>query len=170
MLYRKEQEVSLTPKQVETLLALVERGGEIVSKDVLMSRLWGTTAVEESNLIQNIHFLRRALGKTSDGKEMIETLRRRGYRFTAKLTKDRPKQTPTPAEFKPEIVKGFSVPSGAEFPDGATVAKERKAGYRWKIVVGGLVAIFLLSSVSLLGAYLFFGWGSGAQDGFAPST
>ena len=85
MLYRDNDEISLTPKQVETLLALVEKNGEIVSKDVLMSRLWGDTAVEETNLIQNIHYLRKVLGNLSDGRPMIETLRRRGYRFVADL-------------------------------------------------------------------------------------
>ena len=86
MLYRNGDEISLTPKQVDTLLVLVENGGEIVSKDVLMTRLWGNTAVEESNLVQNIHFLRKVLGETSDGRPMIETLRRRGYRFNAEVT------------------------------------------------------------------------------------
>ena len=85
MLYKGDEEVDLTPKQVETLLALVEKNGEIVSKDVLMSRLWGDTVVEEANLIQNIHFLRKELGNAPDGKPMIETLRRRGYRFAANL-------------------------------------------------------------------------------------
>lgn len=83
MLYRGKDEISLTPKQVETLLALVEKNGEIVSKDVLMQRLWGDTVVEEANLTQNIHFLRKELGNAPDGKPLIETLRRRGYRFTA---------------------------------------------------------------------------------------
>ncbi|MEQ1762910.1 MAG: winged helix-turn-helix domain-containing protein [Pyrinomonadaceae bacterium] len=96
MLYRGEKEISLTPKQVETLLALVEKGGEIVSKDDLMSRLWGDTAVEEANLIQNIHALRKFLGDAPDGRPMIETLRRRGYRFTAdlKTPKDGLEKTP----------------------------------------------------------------------------
>jgi DNA-binding winged helix-turn-helix (wHTH) protein len=85
MLYRDDDEVSLTPKQVETLLALVEKSGEIVSKDVLMERLWGDTVVEEANLIQNIHFLRKELGNAPDGRPMIETLRRRGYRFTVNM-------------------------------------------------------------------------------------
>jgi DNA-binding winged helix-turn-helix (wHTH) protein/tetratricopeptide (TPR) repeat protein len=85
MLYRNGDEVSLTPKQVETLLALVERSGEIVSKDELMSRLWGDASVEESNLIQNIYVLRKVFGETSNGKPTIETLRRRGYRFNGRL-------------------------------------------------------------------------------------
>ena len=85
MLYRGGAEIPLTPKQVETLLALVERHGAIVSKDALMTRLWGDSAVEETNLIQNIHVLRKVLSETSDGRPMIETLRRRGYRFNGKL-------------------------------------------------------------------------------------
>src|SRR5436190_15390239 len=83
MLYRAGIELPLTPKQVETLLALVERGGAIVPKDDLMERLWPNAFVEESNLVQNIHILRKTLGKTADGRPMIETLHRRGYRFSA---------------------------------------------------------------------------------------
>src|SRR5678815_996608 len=85
MLYRGGEEVPLTPKQVDTLLALVEKKGEIVSKDDLMSRLWGNAAIEESNLVQNIYVLRKTLGLTNDGRPVIETLRRRGYRFHGEL-------------------------------------------------------------------------------------
>jgi len=85
MLYRGGEEVPLTPKQVDTLLALVEKKGEIVSKDDLMSRLWGNAAIEESNLVQNIYVLRKTLGLTNDGQPVIETLRRRGYRFHGEL-------------------------------------------------------------------------------------
>lgn len=87
MLSRKSEELSLTPKQVETLLALVEKKGEIVSKDALMARLWGDSAVEESNLNQNIYILRKTLGKSLNGKPIIETFRRRGYRFNCDLKK-----------------------------------------------------------------------------------
>jgi DNA-binding winged helix-turn-helix (wHTH) protein len=85
MLSQHGIEISLTPKQVDTLLAIIEKNGEIISKDVLMVRLWGNTSVEESNLIQNIYILRKVLRNTSTGKPMIETLRRRGYRFNAEL-------------------------------------------------------------------------------------
>lgn len=104
MLYRDNTEIPLRPKQVETLLALVERRGEIVSKDVLMSRLWGTTSVEESNLIQHIHFLRKVLGETTDGRQMIETLRRRGYRFNGKLREPESAVAARP-EFRPQLVR-----------------------------------------------------------------
>jgi len=86
MLSRDGDEISLTPKVVETLLAIVERHGDIISKDELMERVWGNSIVEESNLVQNIYILRKALGKTRDGRPMIETLRRRGYRFNGEIT------------------------------------------------------------------------------------
>ena len=46
-----------------------------------MQKIWADTIVEESNLAQYLHVLRKTLGATSDGKPYIETLKRRGYRF-----------------------------------------------------------------------------------------
>lgn len=85
MLYENKTAVSLAPKVVETLLALVERSGEIVSKKDLMNRLWADSFVEEANLTQYIYLLRKTLGKAADGRDLIETLRRRGYRFTGEI-------------------------------------------------------------------------------------
>lgn len=83
LLYRSGTQVSLTPKAVETLIALVERRGEVVAKDELMEQIWADTIVEESNLAQYLHILRKTLGNASDGKPYIETLKRRGYRFNS---------------------------------------------------------------------------------------
>ena len=81
LLYRKGEQISLTPRAVETLIALVETRGEVVWKDELMHEIWADTIVEESNLNQYLYLLRRTLGAPSDGKPYIETLKRRGYRF-----------------------------------------------------------------------------------------
>ena len=51
-LLRDGQAVPLPPKAVELLAALVERNGQIVSKEQLMSLLWQDTIVEEANLTQ----------------------------------------------------------------------------------------------------------------------
>ena len=82
MLYRGEHEVVLPPKAIETLVALIEARGEIVSKGDLMKLIWADTIVEESNLDHYLHVLRKTLGQKPDGQPFIETLRRRGYRFT----------------------------------------------------------------------------------------
>ena len=83
MLYRDEIEISLSPKVVKTLAVLIENRGEIISKDELIEEVWSDSIVEESNLSQNLYILRKALGSKPDGGPYIETLRRRGYRFTA---------------------------------------------------------------------------------------
>jgi len=85
MLYRDAEVVSLAPKAVETLLALIERSGQIVSKDELLETVWPDITVEESNLYLYLSLLRKALGPRADGKPWIETLRRRGYKFTGKV-------------------------------------------------------------------------------------
>ena len=85
MLYRNETTVSLKPKVVETLVALIERCGEVISKDELMSRLWPDSFVEEANLSQNIYLLRKTLGNCANGQPVIETFWRRGYRFNCKV-------------------------------------------------------------------------------------
>lgn len=88
MLYKDGQPVALAPKVVETLVALVERSGEVVSKREIMNRLWADSFVEEGNLTQNIYLLRKTLGRGADGRDLIETFRRRGYRFTGAIKKN----------------------------------------------------------------------------------
>lgn len=83
MLYREGRALPIPPKAVETLLALIEGRGEIISKNDLMDRIWSDSIVEESNLAQYLHILRKALGDGDGKKPFIETLRKRGYRFSA---------------------------------------------------------------------------------------
>src|SRR5579862_7948161 len=72
----------LGPKVVLTLAAMVERAGEVVSKDDVLERVWPGEFVEESNLSQNVYVLRRAL-KRNWNAQAIVTVPRRGYRFVA---------------------------------------------------------------------------------------
>src|SRR5947199_9796947 len=83
ILLRDGHPVSLTPKAYEVLLALVRRAGHIVPKDELMRDIWADAFVEEGNLTHHIFTLRKALGEGSNGREYIETIPRRGYRFVA---------------------------------------------------------------------------------------
>src|SRR5437773_2562110 len=78
VLYQRDQPVPLTPKAVETLLALVERHGRLVTKEELLRIVWPDTFVEENNLAQNISLLRRVLGEGAGGRRLIETVPRRG--------------------------------------------------------------------------------------------
>ena len=85
MLYRRDDEIPLVPKAVETLLALVDRRGEIVGKDELLEIVGPDAVVEEANLYLYLSILRKTLGKHKNGRPYIETLRRRGYRFNGEV-------------------------------------------------------------------------------------
>lgn len=83
------------PKVVETLLALVEHPGELFPKAELLARIWPEGYVDEANLAQNIYVLRKTLRSGWDAKA-IETIPRRGYRFTAPVRRreDPPRREP----------------------------------------------------------------------------
>ena len=77
--------VPLAPKAFEALLMLVENAGHLVDKDDLMRRLWPGTFVEEANVAKHVSLLRRILSEATNGREYIETVPKRGYRFVAEV-------------------------------------------------------------------------------------
>jgi DNA-binding winged helix-turn-helix (wHTH) protein len=89
-LLRDGQPVSLTPKALDTLLALVQHAGHAVSKDDLMRAVWPDGFVEETNLAFNISTLRKLLGDGQNGERYIETVPKLGYRFVMPVKMDSP--------------------------------------------------------------------------------
>jgi DNA-binding winged helix-turn-helix (wHTH) protein/tetratricopeptide (TPR) repeat protein len=83
VLLRDNEPVTLTPKALETLLVLIRRREETVSKDELLQAVWPDTFVEESNLTQHISMLRRALGESPQDRRYVATVPGVGYRFVA---------------------------------------------------------------------------------------
>lgn len=88
VLLRDGLPVTLPPKDLETLLVLVERAGHIVEKDELLGKVWPGVFIEEGNLARHIFNLRQVLGDSPDGRKHIETIARRGYRFIAAIRED----------------------------------------------------------------------------------
>jgi DNA-binding winged helix-turn-helix (wHTH) protein len=66
----------------DTLMALIEARGAVVSKDALIARRWPDRVVEENNLQVQIVALRRAFG---EDRGLIRTVSRRGYQFTGEV-------------------------------------------------------------------------------------
>lgn len=88
----------LAPKAFSLLLLLVERAGQLVEKEELLKSIWPDSVVEEANLTVHISALRKALaGAGTEGGSPIETISKRGYRFTAPVTLIEPEQPPTPS-------------------------------------------------------------------------
>lgn len=78
--------VPLGAKAFDTLLALMSRPNEVVSKWELMAIVWPGITVEESNLRFHVAALRKALGDGKDGARYIATLSGRGYCFVAPIS------------------------------------------------------------------------------------
>ena len=66
---------------------LVERAGELVTKEELVARVWPDTVVDESNLRAQMAALRKALGDGRDGARYVATVPGRGYRFVAPVAR-----------------------------------------------------------------------------------
>src|SRR4029079_16427068 len=75
--------VRLGGRAFELLQLLVQRCGEVVSKDELMAAAWPGTFLHDSNLKVNMWSLRRSLGDTQLEPVYIATVARRGYKFIA---------------------------------------------------------------------------------------
>jgi DNA-binding winged helix-turn-helix (wHTH) protein/TolB-like protein len=80
---RAGENVPLTGKVFDILLAFVENPNRLLSKDDLMERVWHDEFVEEGNLARNISTLRKALGDNGKDHKYIATVQGRGYRFVA---------------------------------------------------------------------------------------
>lgn len=159
-LTREGEPVQLPPKAFEMLVLLVENSGRVLEKDFLLETLWAGTFVEEANLSQNIYLLRKTLGKTADGKPFIETLPKRGYKFTpeiktieadenalvvSKITSVRARVTTEEIEDKAEAVPP-ALAGGVYMP---RTRPPRQAG----LIVFAAFAVFLS-----IGAGVYFGF------------
>src|ERR1700733_13593583 len=82
-LLKNGKPVALSHKAFEVLLLLVSRQNQIVEKEFLLSEIWQNSFVEESNLTQYVHILRKTLGQDKKIKPYIETINKIGYRFSA---------------------------------------------------------------------------------------
>jgi len=83
LLLEEDKQVSLGSRALEILTVLLERPGELVSKQELMARVWPNVFVEPANLTVHISALRRALGDGRDGNRFIINVPGRGYSFVA---------------------------------------------------------------------------------------
>jgi len=96
--------VELGHRALDVLLALVERAGQLVTKDQLLSLVWPGVVVEENNLQVQISALRKILGTAA-----IATTAGRGYCFTLELTPGSESSTPpgTPRHNLPSQLTSF---------------------------------------------------------------
>jgi TolB-like protein/DNA-binding winged helix-turn-helix (wHTH) protein len=97
-LYKHGLRVKLQDQPFQVLVVLLERSGEMVTREELRQRVWGhDTYVDfDHSLNISINKLRDALGDSAATPRFIETLPRRGYRFLAPVTVEEPVASSAP--------------------------------------------------------------------------
>ena len=85
LLLQGDRPVHLGSRALEILIVLLERPGELVSKQELMGRVWPNIFVEPANLTVHMSALRRALRDERDGNRFIINVPGRGYSFVASV-------------------------------------------------------------------------------------
>lgn len=99
-LRKQGRRIRLQDKPYEVLAALLERPGEIVTREDLRHRLWpaGTFVIFDENLNAAVRKLREALGDSAGSPRFVETVPRHGYRFLAPVHCDPAGKTAVPSE------------------------------------------------------------------------
>jgi TolB-like protein/Flp pilus assembly protein TadD len=105
-LRRGDARVRLQDQPFEILRVMLERPGEVVTREELQRRLWpeGTFVDFEHSLNAAVKRLRAALGDDAENPRFVETLPRRGYRFIASLDADQGRPVKTrPDQASPNV-------------------------------------------------------------------
>jgi predicted ATPase/DNA-binding winged helix-turn-helix (wHTH) protein len=97
LLLEGDKPVRLGSRAFDILTALVERAGEVVSKEALIARAWPATFVNEANLKIQVSALRRALGDGQGDNRYVVNVAGQGYNFVAPTRKEEPSRaSPSP--------------------------------------------------------------------------
>jgi len=140
---RNGARLRLQGKVYQVLLVLLQKQGEVVSRDELKQALWpaDTHVNYDANVNTTVNKLRQALGESTDKPLYIETIPRKGYSFisTAEFS-----EVPFPAA----SAKSSSAQAGDA--DGALAAPENDAphSHKWltMIIVGLILAGMLIGA------------------------
>jgi TolB-like protein/DNA-binding winged helix-turn-helix (wHTH) protein/Flp pilus assembly protein TadD len=98
-LTRRGQRLRLQEQPFQLLAMLLERPGELVTREELIGRLWPQTIVDfDHGLNKAVGKIREALGDSAENPRFVETVARRGYRFLADVTVVREGQPETAAD------------------------------------------------------------------------
>ena len=103
LLKRGDEEIALRPKSFEVLAYLIERQGRVVSREELMQAVWPDVAVTDESVTKCIADIRKAVGDES--QQLIRTMARRGYLFTAPVMEFRQRLGEIPSAPKTESAK-----------------------------------------------------------------
>ena len=149
--------IHLQRQPFKILTALMERPGEVVTREELRQLIWGAETVVDfdHSLGTAINKLREALSDSADTPQFIETLAKRGFRFIARVEPIRPASrepelpsVPSPSSIEPP--PAVPLPAIDALPDVPSVAREPVPRRR----IGLLLSLATIGAAVL--ASLFF--------------
>lgn len=100
-LTRNGDEIALEPKAFAVLLALLDRAGELITRDVLLQAVWGHRYITPATLSRVISMLRRAFDDDADHPRFIHTVHGAGYRFIGAVERVAVPRVEGQAHFEP---------------------------------------------------------------------
>jgi adenylate cyclase len=87
-LHRGGEPVSLEPQVFDLLVYLVRNRNRVVTKDDLLTAIWGGRIVSESTLTSRVNAVRKAVGDSGDAQLIVRTFARKGLRFVAEVQEE----------------------------------------------------------------------------------
>jgi len=134
-LKKQGKRISLQEQPFRLLVMLLEKPGELVTREQLRSRLWPQTIVDfDHGLNKAISKIRDALGDSSEHSRFVETVARRGYRFLADVV----------------VVRDRHVETAAADPAyaGTSIFSPPLRNHAWKLFGPGLALVVVASAAS----------------------
>jgi TolB-like protein len=129
-LFRRDQDAGAAPVEIGSralavLRVLLDRPGDLLSRNQIMASAWPGTVVDDNNLNVQISTLRRVLDRNCAQVSCIQTVPGRGYRFVAPVTRVEPagKSIPPAPRLSIVVLPFTNLGSGPEqqyFADGIT--------------------------------------------------
>src|SRR6204780_4166871 len=150
-LTKQGKRLRLQEQPFQLLAMLLERPGELVTREEVRQRLWPETIVDfDHGLNKAISKVRDALGDSAENPRFIETVASRGYRFLADVAVVHGGQPQTAAG---DLADGREARGLEQPPDAGTPARWRSHAFGWKLsgVVSALALAVLLS-------WFFYSW------------
>jgi Tol biopolymer transport system component/DNA-binding winged helix-turn-helix (wHTH) protein len=143
---RRGVKLKLQEQPFEVLSVLLERPGEVVTREELRARLWSADTFVDFDHSVNaaIKRLRDALGDSADSPRFIETLARRGYRFIAEV-QNHPRVASANEEVR-HIAAGVGDRQGKMIGIGSARTDKRLRAFRQPYIWLGVLGLLVISA------------------------